>query len=78
MKDQVKVKWILQKLRYMTTYSTIYEKLLRNYIFVPITVKTFGSWEPKGLKFIKEIGRKIYTKKQAIRMQLVTSSKQFL
>ena len=29
-----------------------YEKLLRNYIFVPIAVETFGSWGPKGLKFI--------------------------
>ena len=24
-----------------------YEKLLRNYIFVPIAVETFGSWGPK-------------------------------
>ena len=39
-----------------------YEKLLRNYIFVPIAVETFGSWGPKGLKFIKEIGKKIQEK----------------
>ena len=39
-----------------------YEKLLRNYIFVPIAVETFGSWGPRGLKFIKEIGRKIQGK----------------
>ncbi len=39
-----------------------YEKLLRNYIFVPIAVETFGSWGPKGLKFIKEIGKKIRDK----------------
>ena len=34
-----------------------YDKLSRNYIFVPIAVETFGSWGPKGLKFIKEIGK---------------------
>jgi hypothetical protein len=39
-----------------------YEKLLRNYIFVPIAVETFGSWGPRGIKFIKEIGRKIQEK----------------
>ena len=39
-----------------------YEKLLRNYIFVPIAVETFGSWGPRGLKFVKEIGRKIQEK----------------
>ena len=39
-----------------------YEKLLRNYIFVPIAVETFGSWGPRGLEFIKEIGRKIQEK----------------
>ena len=54
-----------------------YEKLLRNYIFVPIAVETFGSWGLRGLKFVKEIGKKIQ-EKQAIKMLLVTSSKQFL
>jgi hypothetical protein len=39
-----------------------YEKLLRNYIFVPIAVETFGSWGKRGLKFIKEIGKKIQEK----------------
>ena len=39
-----------------------HEKLLRNYIFVPIAVETFGSWGPRGLKFIKEIGSKIKEK----------------
>ena len=39
-----------------------HEKLLRNYIFVPIAVETFGSWGPRGLKFIKEIGKKIKEK----------------
>ena len=39
-----------------------YETLLRNYIFVPIAVETFGSWGTRGLKFIKEIGRKIQEK----------------
>ena len=33
-----------------------------DYIFVPIAVETFGSWGPKGLKFIKEIGKKIQEK----------------
>ena len=51
-----------------------YEKLLRNYIFVPIAVETFGSWGPKGLKFIKEIGKKIHKRKNR---QPVTLSKQF-
>ena len=35
---------------------------LANHIFVPIAVKSFGSWGPRGLKFIKEIGRKIKEK----------------
>ena len=35
---------------------------LANYIFVPIAVETFGSWGPRGLKFIKEIGSKIKEK----------------
>ena len=39
-----------------------YEKLLRNYIFVPIAVETFCSWGPRGLKFVKEIGKKIQEK----------------
>ena len=43
-------------------YNAIYEKLLRNYIFVPIAVETFGLWGPRGLKFVKEIGRKIQEK----------------
>ena len=32
------------------------------YIFVPIAVETFGLLGPRGLKFIKEIGRKIKEK----------------
>ena len=36
-----------------------YEKLHKNYIFVPIAVEAFGSWGPRGLMFVKEIGRKI-------------------
>ena len=38
------------------------DKLLKNYIFVPIAVETFGSWGPIGFKFIKDIGRKIQEK----------------
>ena len=33
------------------------------YIFVPITVETFGSWGATGLKFISEIGRNIEEKR---------------
>ena len=29
---------------------------------MPIAVETFGAWGQKGLKFIKEIGRKITEK----------------
>ena len=35
-----------------------YDNLFRNYIFVSITVETFGSWGATGLKFISEIGRR--------------------
>ena len=38
------------------------EKLLKNYLFVPVAVETFGSWGPIGFKFIKEIGKKIQEK----------------
>ena len=36
-----------------------YKELEDNYEFVPIAMETFGSWGPEGLKFIKEIGKKI-------------------
>ena len=36
-----------------------YEKLLRNYNFVPIAEETFGFWGPSRIKFIKEIRRKM-------------------
>ena len=39
-----------------------YERLLNNYCFVPIALETFGAWGQTGLKFIKEIGRKITEK----------------
>ena len=39
-----------------------YESLLENYIFIPIAVESFGSWGQRGMKFIKEIGRKIREK----------------
>ena len=42
------------------------EKLLRNYIFDPIAVEKFGLRGPTGLKFIKEIRRKI-KEKQSIK-----------
>ena len=42
---------------------TTYGNALRDdYHFVPIAVETFGSWGPRGLKFVKEIGRKIQEK----------------
>ena len=53
--------------------DVIYEKLLRNYIFVPIAVESFGTWGPRGLKFIKEIGRKIQEKTDNIKMHLPKS-----
>ena len=39
-----------------------YDKLLNNYHFIPIAVETFGAWGQEGLKFIKEIGKKITQK----------------
>ena len=35
---------------------------MRNYLFKPIEIETFGAWGQTGLKFIKEIGRKITEK----------------
>ena len=43
-------------------YGT-HENLLRNYIFLPITVEIFGSWGSTRLKFISEIGRNIKEKR---------------
>ena len=36
-----------------------YDRLLTNYHFIPIAIQTFGAWGKEGLKFIKEVGRKI-------------------
>ena len=32
------------------------------YHFIPIAIETFGTWGKEGLKFIKEVGRKITQK----------------
>ena len=32
---------------------------LTNYMFIPVAVETYGAWGQQGLKFIKEIGRKM-------------------
>ena len=39
-----------------------YDKLLNNYHFIPVAIETFGAWGKQGLKFIKEIGKKISQK----------------
>ena len=41
-----------------------YDKLTNNYHFIPIAIETFGAWGQEGLKFIKEIGKKITQKTQ--------------
>ena len=35
---------------------------MNNYHFIPIAIETFGAWGQQGLKFIKEIGKKITQK----------------
>jgi hypothetical protein len=45
-----------------TNKMGIYEEPLKDYIFVPVAVETFGSGEPIGLNFNKDIGRKIREK----------------
>ena len=37
----------------------LYQELQSEYMFVPLAVETMGSWGQLGLKFIKEVGRKI-------------------
>ena len=34
-------------------------KDLTNYFFVPVAVETYGAWGPRGIKLIKEIGKKM-------------------
>ena len=41
-----------------------YENLVSDYIFIPISVETFGTWGESGLKFIKEVGKLIEKKTQ--------------
>ena len=36
-----------------------YKDLANNYEFIPVALETCGSWGKEGLKFIKEIGKKI-------------------
>ena len=36
-----------------------YIDLARDYIVVPIAMETLGSWGPRGLKFIQDIGKRI-------------------
>ena len=31
----------------------------RNHIVMPVAVETMGSWDPMGLKFIKDLGSRI-------------------
>ena len=42
-----------------TKKNNKYKDLTNNYAFIPIVVETFGSWGQEGLKFVKEIGKKI-------------------
>ena len=37
----------------------LYQELQSEYKFVPLVVEMMESWGPLGLKFIKEVGRKI-------------------
>lgn len=39
--------------------SSKYQNISNQYILVPVAVETFGSWGPRGLKFIQQIGSKI-------------------
>ena len=34
-----------------------YQNLTNDYVFVPISVETFGVWGEMGMKFIKELGK---------------------
>ena len=37
---------------------------MNNYHFIPVAIETFGAWGQEGLKFIKEIGKKITQRAQ--------------
>ena len=41
---------------------TKYEQLERDFEIVPICVETMGPWGPSGLKFVREVGRRISEK----------------
>ncbi|PSN52521.1 hypothetical protein C0J52_14321 [Blattella germanica] len=36
-----------------------YSELMNNFIFIPVTIETSGTWGIEGLNFIKEIGQRI-------------------
>ena len=36
-----------------------YRELEANYHFIPLRAETYGSFGPQGLKFLKEVGKKI-------------------
>ena len=38
---------------------TKYEQLERDFEIVPICVETMGPWGPNGIKFVREVGRRI-------------------
>ena len=38
---------------------THYLDLCTTYIVTPVAMETLGSWGPSGLKFVKEVGKKI-------------------
>ena len=42
-----------------TKKNNKYKDFTNNYAFIPIAVETFASWGQEGLKFVKEIGKKI-------------------
>ena len=37
----------------------LYEDLSRQYIIVPVATETMGTWGKVGLKFLKDLGKKI-------------------
>ena len=41
------------------TKRSHYDELSATYTVVPIGTETLGSWGPSGLKFVKEIGKRI-------------------
>ena len=37
----------------------MYQELASNYNVIPVAMETLGSWGPRGLKFIRDIGSRI-------------------